>query len=105
MRSLLFSLDVKSVTMSVTLDLRPEVEEHIKAEANARGLSVEDYILDVLERETSDDESNFARTASAEEWKKSFLEWVHTPRPAHPPLSDEAISRESIYREREDAQL
>ena len=91
--------------MTLTLDLKPEVEEHIKAEANARGLSVEDYILNVLERETPNSEANFAKTASPEEWVKAFHEWVNSPRPAHPPLSDEAISRESIYREREDAQL
>jgi len=91
--------------MTVTLELKPEVEEHIKAEASARGLSVQDYILNILERDTANGESNFAMTATPEEWEKAFLEWVHTPRPEHPPLSDEAIDRESIYREREDAQL
>jgi hypothetical protein len=91
--------------MTVTLELKPEVEDRVKAEASARGLSVEDYILNVLERETPDGEKNFARTASPEEWVKAFHEWIHTPRPPHPPLSDKAISRESIYREREDAQL
>ncbi len=91
--------------MTVTLELRPEVEEHIKAEAKARGLSVETYILSVLEKEATNGEANFALTATPEEWKKAFLDWVHTERPGHPPLSDEAISRESIYREREDGQL
>jgi len=91
--------------MTVTLELKPEVEEHIKAEARARGLSIENYILNVLERDTTNGEASFALTASPEEWGKAFLEWVRTERPAHPPLSDEAISRESIYREREDAQL
>lgn len=91
--------------MTVTLDLKPEVEEHIKAEAKARGLSVESYILNVLEKEATTGEANFALTAGPEEWKKAFLEWVYADRPAHPPLSDEAISRESIYREREDPQL
>lgn len=91
--------------MTVTLDLKPEVEERIVAEAKARGLSVETYILNVLEKEATSGEASFALTATSEEWKKAFLEWVHTERPAHPPLSDEAISRESIYREREDAQL
>lgn len=91
--------------MTVTLDLKPEVEEHIKAEAKARGLSIENYILNVLERGTTNGEANFAMSASPEEWEKAFLEWIHTERPRHPPLSDEAISRESIYREREDAQL
>jgi hypothetical protein len=91
--------------MTVTLDLKPEVEEKIAAEARARGMSVEDYILRVLEKETTNGEASFALTATPEEWKKAFLEWVNIDRPAHPPLSDEAISRESIYREREDAQL
>ena len=91
--------------MTVTLKLKPEVEERIVAEAKARGLSVETYILNMLEREAAIDEASFALTATPEEWKKAFLEWAHTERPAHPPLSDEAISRESIYREREDAQL
>ena len=91
--------------MTVTLDLKPEVEEHIKAEAKARGLSVESYILKVLEAETTNGETNFALTATPEEWKKAFLEWINAERPAHPTLSDEAISRESIYREREDSQL
>ncbi|HJZ82923.1 MAG TPA: hypothetical protein VKD91_21330 [Pyrinomonadaceae bacterium] len=91
--------------MTVTLDLKPEVEQRIAAEAKARGLSVETYILSVLEREATNGESSFALTATAPQWKKAFLEWVHTERPEHPPLSDEAISRDSIYREREDAQL
>jgi hypothetical protein len=91
--------------MTVTLELKPEVEEHIKAEAKARGLSIESYILNVLERDTTNGEPNFAMSASPEEWEKAFLKWIHTERPRHPPLSDEAISRESIYREREDAQL
>lgn len=39
------------------------------------------------------------------EWERAFLNWVNADRPYHPPLSDEAISRESSYREREDAQL
>jgi hypothetical protein len=91
--------------MTVTLDFKPEVEERIVAEAKARGLSVEAYILNVLEKEATNGEARFALTATPEEWKKAFLEWVNIERPAHPPLSDEAINRESIYREREDAQL
>lgn len=91
--------------MTVTLKLKPEVEERIVAEATARGLSVETYILNVLEKEATNGGTSFALTATPEEWKKAFLDWVHTERPAHAPLSDEALSRESIYREREDSQL
>jgi len=91
--------------MTVTLDLKPEVEERIVAEAKARGLSVETYILNVLEKEATNGEVSFASAATPEEWKTKFLEWVNAERPPHPSLSDEAISRESIYREREDSQL
>lgn len=91
--------------MTVTLELRPEVEEKIVAEAKARGLSVETYILNVLEKEATNDEASFALRATPQEWKTAFLEWVNMERAEHPPLSDEGISRDSIYREREDAQL
>jgi hypothetical protein len=83
--------------MTLTLELKPEVEERIAAEAKARGLSVETYILNVLEKETTNCEASFALTATPEEWKTAFLKWVHTKRPAHPPLSDAAISRESMH--------
>jgi hypothetical protein len=91
--------------MTVTLELKPEVEERVIAEAKARGLSVEDYILRVLKENAGNGAATFSETATFEEWEKAFLDWVNAERPHHPPLSDEAISRESIYREREDAQL
>lgn len=89
--------------MTVTLELKPEVEERMIAEANARGLSVEDYIQWKLEGKSTTPDPN---TLPFEEWLQRWNEWLH----CHdyikaPPLSDEAISRESIYREREDKQL
>ena len=35
--------------MTVTIELKPEVEERAKAEAAARGLPVEDYLEAVIE--------------------------------------------------------
>ena len=70
--------------MTVTLDLKPEVEERIVSEAKALGLSVETYILNVLEKEVTNGEASFALTASPEEWKTAFLEWVKTERPRSP---------------------
>lgn len=90
--------------MTVTLDLKPEVEERIVAEAKARGLSVEDYIQQELESKLGTPAPSEA--LPYEEWLRLFDEWVHSHDYIKaPPLSDEAISRESIYREREDAQL
>ena len=89
--------------MAVTLKLSPEVEERISAEAKARGLSVEDYIQRELEGKSTTPDPN---GLPFEEWLQKWNEWLssHDYIKA-PPLSDEAISRESIYREREDKQL
>ena len=90
--------------MTVTLELKPEVEERIVAEAKARGLSVEDYIQQELESKLGTPAPQ--EPLPYEEWLRMLDEWLHSHDYIKaPPLSDEAISRESIYREREDAQL
>ncbi|HSS19826.1 MAG TPA: hypothetical protein VLL54_07120 [Pyrinomonadaceae bacterium] len=92
--------------MTVTLELKPEIEERVKQKAAERGLTVEAFIETVIDADVNRQSNKSSQEiATVDEWKRAFLEWVHTERPAHPPLSDEAISRESIYREREDAQL
>ncbi len=92
--------------MTVTLELKPEIEERIRAKAAERGLPVEKFIETVIENDVGrGGERPFHETATSDEWEKALLEFVNTDRPHHPPLSDEAISRESIYRERADAQL
>ena len=89
--------------MTVTLELKPEVEERVVAEAKARGLPVEDYIQRKLEGKSTTPDPN---ALPFEEWLQRWNEWLSSHDYVKaPPLSDEAISRESIYREREDAQL
>lgn len=87
----------------MTLELKREVEVRIIAEAKGRGLSVEDYIQGKLEGKRTAPNPN---ELPFEEWLQRWNEFLssHDYIKA-PPLSDEAISRESIYREREDAQL
>jgi hypothetical protein len=92
--------------MTVTLELKPEIEERIRAKAAAQGLPVEKFIQTVIENDVGlAGERPFSETATPEEWEGALTEWINASRPKHPPLSDDAISRESIYREREDAQL
>lgn len=46
-------------------------------------------------------ERPFYETATPEEWSKAFMEWAESHRGKnHSSLSDQAISRESIYGER-----
>lgn len=92
--------------MSITLKLKPEVEARAAREAAARGVSVETLLADVIEENLNGgEEKPFHQTATTEEWVREFNEWVNShDYITAPPLSDEAMSRESIY-EREDYQL
>lgn len=90
--------------MTVTLELKPEVEEQLEAQAKQAGLSVKEYLeMRVAEmigvREPQPAKTPEERVRLWEEFLKSHADITA------PPLSDDAISRESIYREREDKQL
>ncbi len=91
--------------MTLTIELPPALEERLQEESARQGLPAEDYARKVLEERllTSNMSSG---TQVNEDRLSAFREWVgsHAEHPALP-LSDEAISRESIYREREDQQL
>jgi hypothetical protein len=98
----------------MTVTLKPDLEEELAARAKAEGLTTEAFVNRELERFIStekpvtesdgsaDNEKPFYQTT--EEWLSALDDFIKNF-PQHPVLSDEAISRESIYREREDAQL
>jgi hypothetical protein len=83
--------------MTVNLDLRPEVEAQLVAQANAKGLSLQDYLKRMVELQAS---ARAALTSvpamSHEEWERGFEALIDSF-PQQPVLSDEAISRDSIY--------
>lgn len=92
------------MSMNVTLELNAETEDQIAERAKARGVSVEDYIRDVLEEHAGNGEVSFSETATPEEWEAALDDFIQSA--AFQNVSwvvDD--SRESIYREREDAQL
>ena len=90
--------------MTVTLELKPEIEHRVRAEADARGLSVEAYIQQELESKLLPDEN--PNGIPYEVWLTRFNDFLNSHDYIKaPPLSDYAVSRESIYREREDEQL
>jgi hypothetical protein len=89
--------------MSVNLELKPETEDQLAERARQRGMSVEDYIRDLLEVHAANGKSTF-ETTTDEEWEAALEAFAHSPvfQNISWPIDD---SRESIYREREDAQL
>lgn len=79
--------------MNVNIELPSEIEVNLAAQARAQGLDLPRYIERLLQQQASpraDVALSPAERAAA--WRESARDLPHTP-----PLSDDAISRESIY--------
>lgn len=86
--------------MTLTLDLSPEREAALKAQAQARGLSVEEWLLEVAEQLSPASSVVHLQRTDPNEWARHFDAWVNSHDPNTPVLSDEAMSRDSIYPDR-----
>lgn len=68
---------------------------------NRPAQEIKPHLDTMLEQLVKPKERPFYETATPEEWVRAFREWVESHRGLNLPLlSDEAISRESIYGER-----
>jgi hypothetical protein len=76
----------------------------LKAKAESQGVSLA-HLLESLAEEIGPEPGKTFFERTPEERAQALLQWVESRRITAPPLSDEAISRESIYGEREDGQL
>ena len=85
--------------MTVTLNLPAHVEQAYLAEARAKGVPVDDIVRDVL-LSLQPPSVPVVSELPPDEWMRKFRAWAHSHRTDTPLLSDEAISRESIYSER-----
>jgi hypothetical protein len=83
--------------MTVTLDLPPEKEAVFKAQARARGLSLEQWMLDLAVQSVQPVSIAHLQKTDPQEWARQFRDWADSHDPKIPVLSDEAMSRESIY--------
>jgi len=82
--------------MNVTLSLNPEVEKGLIVRARALGVSLDDYLQALVEKDVG---FASATRTSGEEKARAFVQWAKGHRDT-PPLSDEAISRASMYPDR-----
>lgn len=80
---------------------RDELESIVQVLANITHISPEKVKphIDTLLRQLvgKQDERPFHETATAEEWVTAFQAWAANHRHDAPPLSDYAVSRESMY--------
>ncbi|MBW4684775.1 MAG: hypothetical protein KME40_06655 [Komarekiella atlantica HA4396-MV6] len=92
--------------MTIQLQLKPEIEARLIAEAAAQGLSVEAYLASLIEDSlSSHEEEKFYQVSDQKEWEAILTDLINSPAfSLAPVLSDAAISRETIYT-REDEML
>jgi hypothetical protein len=83
--------------MTVILDLSADVESSLKAQAQMLGWTLEVYLQRVLNEQSTAPQS--ALPLSPDTWEQEFETWADSF-PDTPPLSDEAISRASMYPDR-----
>jgi hypothetical protein len=86
----------------MTVTLKPDLEEELKARAQAEGLSTEDFVNRELQKLIASAPSNSQLPAG--ERARLWREFIQKHSVGGPPLSDYAVSRESIY-SREDEML
>jgi len=86
--------------MTLTLELSPERAAALKAQAHARGMSVEEWLLDLAEQLAPSTSIAHLQKTNPKEWARQFHEWAESHDRTTPFLSDEAISRESVYPDR-----
>jgi len=87
---------VSSQLMNITLTLEPEVEKSLLAQAQERGLTLDAYLADLVKREAA---VVAARQLSGKQKAQAFIAWAKSHR-LTPPLSNDAISRSTIYPDR-----
>jgi hypothetical protein len=79
--------------MTVTIELHPETAAGLAALAAEQGVSVSEYVRRVLEHQVPlPRQAVLSPSDRATAWRHAATGLPHAP-----PLSDEAISRESIY--------
>lgn len=84
------------MAMTVTLKLRPEIEAGLLSQAKASGMTLEEYLLSLVEASVISGRQALAPEARA----SAFEAWSASHR-ATPPLSDDAVSREAMYEGRD----
>ena len=85
-----------TVTIQIPDDIAPLYQKH----AEACGLTVELWLLELAEQNAPVRSIAHLQTTNPKEWARQFRAWADAHNPNTPVLSDEAMSRYSIYPDR-----
>ena len=83
--------------MTVTLHIPADKEAAFRAKAMARGMTIEQWMLEAASEHVEPACVAHLQKTHPEEWTRHLDAWFDSPRPETPILSDEAMSRDSIY--------
>ena len=83
--------------MTIHVELNPEMETQLAAEAESHGMALEQYALRLLREAMASKTAGHSR-ASQQEFR-DFLDALSRKPPNVPHLRSETFSRETIYRE------
>jgi hypothetical protein len=88
--------------LNLTIELSDEKAAALKAQAEARGLTVERWVEQIAGQLAVAQPASISHLQKADpkEWARRFHEWAESHDRTTPLLSDEAISREGIYSDR-----
>ena len=81
--------------MTVRIELKPEVEANLAAQAEARGMALDAYLQNAIE----DLAHSELRQKSSPEELEAALDLLAEMGKDLPPLPSSALTRESIYRD------
>jgi hypothetical protein len=84
------------MTITVPVSLTPTEQAALAARAEAQGVSVESLLHEAVLQLIAGSHGEEHAALTAGQWEKELTEWFDSV-PDMPSLSDEAISRESIY--------
>jgi hypothetical protein len=84
------------MAITVPVNLTPTEEAALVARANAEGVSVESLLHEAVLHLIARGPGENREALTTAQWETELVEWLDSM-PDMPSLSDEALSRESIY--------
>jgi len=86
--------------MNVTIELSDEQAAALKMQAEAQGLTVERWLEQIAAQFAPSTSIAHMQETNPKEWARRFHEWAESHDRTTPLLSEQAISRKSIYPDR-----
>jgi hypothetical protein len=83
--------------MNLTIEIPDEKAALLKTQAEAHGLTIERWLEQIAVQHAEPVSIAHLQKTNPKEWYRQFRAWADSHDPNTPVLSDEAMSRESIY--------